>query len=105
MKDRHPGESRNEHPCRHQLPRARVQVPQGAVGLAGNQTGIYPIEAPGGWQIIGRTPIPLFDPKNTEPTLLQPGVKVKFRPISLDEYKLIEIKLSTGIYQKEIDYA
>lgn len=83
----------------------RLQVPQGAVGLAGNQTGIYPTEAPGGWQIIGQTPIPLFDPKSADPTLLEPGGKVKFRPISLDEYKLIEIKLSTGIYQKEMDYA
>lgn len=68
----------------------RKSVPKGSVGIGGNQTGIYPIESPGGWQIIGRTPIKLFDMQKEPPVLLKPGVKVKFIPIDEDEYKKIE---------------
>lgn len=82
----------------------RLKVSKGAVGLAGNQTGIYPTEAPGGWQIIGTTPMHLFDPNSTPPALLKPGAKVRFRAISADEFKLIEIKISTGIYRTEKSY-
>lgn len=63
-------------------PRKRVprqMVPSGAVGLAGAQTGIYPFEAPGGWQIIGRTKTQVFDAKAASPFLLQPGDRVIFR--------------------------
>jgi inhibitor of KinA len=81
----------------------RQLVPQGAVGLAGAQTGIYPVQAPGGWQIIGRTPIPLFDPSSAQPAQLKPGLKVRFRAISPDEFKLIELKLSEDIYQLELE--
>ncbi len=80
----------------------RKEVPQGAVGLAGAQTGIYPVEAPGGWQIIGRTPIPLFNPSSQQPAQLKPGQQVRFRPISMDEFKLIELKLSEDLYQMEL---
>lgn len=60
----------------------RLQVPAGSVGLAGAQTGIYPVESPGGWQIIGRTPVSLFHPDQTPPTRLRPGDKVRFKRIS-----------------------
>jgi inhibitor of KinA len=64
----------------------RVSVPQGAVGLAGEQTGIYPIETPGGWQLIGRTPVRPFDLSRSEPFLLQPGDMVEFYRIETGEY-------------------
>ncbi|APR37254.1 5-oxoprolinase subunit PxpB [Paraburkholderia sp. SOS3] len=56
----------------------RVEVPAGSVGIGGSQTGIYPAASPGGWQLIGRTTVPLFDPARTPPTLLQPGDRVRF---------------------------
>ena len=64
----------------------RKTVPALSVGLAGFQTGIYPSEAPGGWQIIGRTPIKIFDPKKKQPFLFKPGDKVRFYTISEPEY-------------------
>ena len=68
----------------------RLKIPKGAVGIAGHQTGIYPLETPGGWQIIGRTPLPLFDISKEKPTLLQPGDSVHFQPISLEEFFSLE---------------
>lgn len=58
----------------------RTRVPAGSVGIAGLQTGIYPLESPGGWQIIGRTDSVLFDPKRKRPNLLEPGDRVRFVP-------------------------
>lgn len=59
----------------------RTQVPAGSVAIGGAQTGIYPRESPGGWRILGRTPLVLFDPLRTQPSTLQPGDQVRFRPI------------------------
>ena len=59
----------------------RTQVPAGSVAIGGAQTGIYPRELPGGWQIIGRTPLNLFDAGREQPALLQPGQRVRFVPI------------------------
>ncbi|WCM19646.1 5-oxoprolinase subunit PxpB [Paraburkholderia bryophila] len=56
----------------------RLEVPAGSVGIGGEQTGIYPATSPGGWQLIGRTDLPLFDPARRPPTLLQPGDRVRF---------------------------
>ncbi len=64
----------------------RLTIPAGSVGIAGEQTGIYPLDTPGGWQLIGRTPVRLFDPKQTPPALLQSGDKVRFIPIPVEEY-------------------
>jgi len=64
----------------------RLAIPAGTVGIAGGQTGVYPIESPGGWQLIGRTPEPLFLPAATPPTLLRAGDIVRFRPISRAEF-------------------
>ncbi len=66
---------------RHATPRAKVAG--GSVGIAGKQTGIYPIDSPGGWQIIGRTPFKIFDPNSKELTLFKAGDQIKFNPISL----------------------
>jgi len=59
----------------------RTQVPAGSVGIAGGQTGIYPVQSPGGWQIIGRTDKKLFDPQNSPYFLLSPGDTVRFVPL------------------------
>lgn len=58
----------------------RVQVPAGSVGIGGNQTGIYPLSTPGGWQLIGQTSLALFQPTQTPPVLLRPGDRVRFIP-------------------------
>ncbi|MCL6445520.1 MAG: 5-oxoprolinase subunit PxpB, partial [Alicyclobacillus sp.] len=65
----------------------RAVVPAGSVGIAGEQTGIYPTATPGGWQLIGRTPIRLFDLSRPEPFLLRPGDHVRFLPITPDDYE------------------
>jgi inhibitor of KinA len=64
----------------------RLRVPAGSVGIAGQQTGIYPLESPGGWQIIGRTPLPLFDPTAADPFPIRPGDTLRFRPIDAPTY-------------------
>jgi inhibitor of KinA len=70
---------------RKEQPRARVEA--GSVGLAGLQTGIYPVASPGGWQVIGRTPIRLFNHQQTPPVLLEAGDGVQFYAISKHEYQ------------------
>lgn len=70
----------------------RLAIPTGSVGIAGKQTGIYPLETPGGWQIIGRTPLDLFLPDCSPPTLLQSGDKVRFVPISSKEFSSLKEK-------------
>jgi inhibitor of KinA len=69
---------------RHSTP--RVRVPLGSVGIAGVQTGIYPAETPGGWQLIGRTPIKPFDPAREPPFLMKAGDAVQFYPIDRAEF-------------------
>jgi len=68
----------------------RQKVPKGSVGIGGNQTGIYPIETPGGWQIIGQTPLNLFDIKKENPSLLKAGDRVRF--MSISEKEFMELK-------------
>ncbi len=68
----------------------RLKIPAGSVGIAGKQTGVYPIETPGGWQLIGKTPEKLFTPEGNTPSLLQAGDQIKFVPISEEEFQKIE---------------
>jgi len=63
----------------------RLRVPAGSVGIAGRQTGIYPVDSPGGWTLIGRTPFPLFNPHADDPFPLRPGDKVVFEPMDREE--------------------
>lgn len=67
-------------------PTPRKVIPAGSVGIAGQQTGIYPLATPGGWQLIGRTPLTLFDATRTQPALLKAGDQVVFRPITHQEF-------------------
>ncbi len=78
------GLSERLHTPRLETP--RTFVPRGSVGIANNQTGIYPVSSPGGWQLIGRSPIELFAPERPNPFLYQAGDHIKFKPITLEEY-------------------
>jgi inhibitor of KinA len=68
------------------LSRPRRQVPAGSVGIAGRQTGIYPLDAPGGWNLIGRSPLRMFDAARAEPVYLRPGDEITFYPVSSAEF-------------------
>jgi len=70
---------------RHAMPRLRVA--KGSVGIAGRQTGIYPADTPGGWQLVGRTPVQPFDLNRPSPCLFQAGDSVQFVPVDRDEYE------------------
>jgi len=61
----------------------RLEVPAGSVGIGGAQTGIYPAASPGGWQLLGRTELKLFDPARNPPTLMQPGDRVRFKALEV----------------------
>lgn len=67
----------------------RLQVPAGSVAIAANQTGIYPISSPGGWRLIGRTPLKLFRPERKQPFLYKAGDLIRFRPISREEFNAL----------------
>ena len=69
----------------------RQKVAAGSVGLAGFQTGIYPIEAPGGWQLIGQTPIKIFDPTKANPFLFQAGDELRFYAIAKADFKKMAV--------------
>lgn len=71
----------------------RIRIPAGSVGIAGKMTGVYGLESPGGWRLIGRTPLTMFDPRRSPPIPISPGDQVEFRSISYDDYR----KLS-GVY-------
>jgi len=64
----------------------RVFVPSGSIGLANKRTGIYSLGGPGGWPIIGRTPTNFFDPKKEDPSLIQPGMRLRFESITKEEF-------------------
>lgn len=70
----------------------RPKISAGAVGIAGLQTGIYPVDSPGGWQIIGQTPLRLFDSASQQ-SFLKAGDRIQFKPIGLDEFEEIKVNL------------
>ncbi len=72
------------------LANPRTKVPAGSVAIGGAQTGVYPSATPGGWQIIGRTPVTLFDPYSERPALLEPGDSIRFVPVSAERYQALE---------------
>jgi len=84
------------------LENPRTKIPEGSVGIAGNQTGIYPIESPGGWRLIGRTPLKLFDPYGKHPFLLQAGDYLKFVSINEQLYHSIKEQVEKGTYTVKI---
>lgn len=78
------------------LSEPRQKIKAGSVGIADNQTGIYPIDSPGGWRIIGHTPVVLFDWNNTPPALFKTGQYIRFYPITEEEYEAIKQDIKTG---------
>jgi len=82
-------------------PEPRPKVIKGSVGLAAKQTGIYPQDSPGGWNIIGRCSVSMFDPKKDDPCFVNVGDKVQFYSIERAEYDLHKIEGEVGIYKLE----
>lgn len=88
-------------PPQLELPRRtspRIKVPAGSVAIAMNQTVIYPLESPGGWHIIGRTAVPLFDPRRAQPVLLSPGDTVRFVPVGRSVYDDMRTAHEQGVF-------
>lgn len=83
------------------LDEPRKKVSQGSVAIAGRQTGIYPLDSPGGWRIIGNTPVPLFEPLSTNPFLIHRGDMVRFYAVTIDEHGDITERLTNGSLCKE----
>ena len=79
----------------------RVRVPAGSSAIATAVTAIYPYESPGGWRLIGATPLRFFDPMRTPPALLAPGDAVRFEPIGAAAFAAIRSALASGAYQAE----
>ncbi|EAX48248.1 Allophanate hydrolase subunit 1 [Thermosinus carboxydivorans Nor1] len=84
------------------LEKPRTRIPAGSVGIAGTQTGFYPIESPGGWQLIGRTPVKAFDPQAATPFLFAAGDYLKFYAVSAEEYETIAKDVAAGRYAPTI---
>jgi KipI family sensor histidine kinase inhibitor len=80
----------------------REKIPAQSVGIGGLQCTIYSIESPGGFWIIGRTPLRLYDPSAPEPVLLQPGDRIRFRPIDKAEYEQLSKSVEKGTYKTKI---
>ncbi|WP_166964248.1 5-oxoprolinase subunit PxpB [Yeosuana marina] len=79
----------------------RLTIEKGSVGIGGNQTGIYPKESPGGWNIIGNAPIDFFNIQNDIPCFASPGDKIQCIPISKKEHQDVKILVEAGVYQIE----
>ena len=77
----------------------RTRIPAGAVGIGGEQTGIYPLASPGGWRLIGQTPIKPYDPERAEPILYKAGDYIRFKPVSRKEYDEILSSVEAGKYE------
>ena len=76
----------------------RTAVPAGSVGIAGEQTGVYPVASPGGWRLIGRTPVRLFDPSTAPPVLIEAGDQVRFVAIDPVEFDEVSRQVAAGTY-------
>ncbi len=80
------------------LENPREKIPAGSVGIGGEQTGVYPISSPGGWRLIGRTPVRLYDPGRTPSVLYEAGDWIRFYAVSEQEYRKIEVAVHAGTY-------
>lgn len=81
----------------------RTCIPAGSVGIGGAQTGVYPLASPGGWQLLGRTPVSVFDRQRQEPILYRAGDLVHFVPISPAEYEEIARAVAAGTYTVQVE--
>ncbi|MDC7286865.1 5-oxoprolinase subunit PxpB [Blautia schinkii] len=81
------------------LANPRIKINAGSVGIGGSQTGIYPLDSPGGWQLMGMTPVKTYDPGREVPILVEAGDYIRFKPIDEDEFKRIKELVDRGEYQ------
>ena len=91
------------HQPRKSVPRIRIK--KGAVAIGGSQTGIYPLESPGGWNVLGNTPLSFFDPHTSPPCFASPGDKLQFYPIHLDHYHHLKEEVEIGRFKLESESA
>lgn len=80
----------------------RVNTPPGSVGIGGTQSCIYAVESPGGFWVLGRTPVRIYDPQREQPILLRPGDRLRFRPVGRSDYDAIAAAVAARTYQPVI---
>lgn len=80
----------------------RIRIPAGSVGIGGSQTGIYPLDSPGGWQLMGMTPVKTYDPEREVPILVEAGDYIRFVPVDEAEYLRIKELVDAGEYRVNI---
>lgn len=81
------------------LANPRLKISAGSVGIGGSQTGIYPLDSPGGWQLMGMTPVKTYDPEREVPILVEAGDYIRFVPVSEEEYLRIREQVEKGEYE------
>lgn len=81
----------------------RLRIPAGSVGIGGSQTGIYPMDSPGGWQLMGRTPVRAYDPNREEPILFRAGDIIRFVPVDVESYRRIMREIEQGDWKNQWD--
>lgn len=81
------------------LANPRLKIRAGSVGIGGSQTGIYPLDSPGGWQLMGMTPVKTYDPGREVPILVEAGNYIRFVPVDENEYRQIQEQVENGSYQ------
>lgn len=81
------------------LANPRLKIRAGSVGIGGSQTGIYPLDSPGGWQLMGMTPVKTYDPEREVPILVEAGNYIRFVPVDEAEYQRIQAQVEDGSYQ------
>ncbi len=81
----------------------RTKIPARSVGIGGSQTGVYPVDSPGGWRLIGSTPLDFYDIKRENPILCEAGEYIKFKPVSRDEYEDIRREIELHNYRAEYE--
>lgn len=94
----------NKRLFKARLDSPRTNIPAGSVGIGGQQTGMYPFDSPGGWNLIGRTPIPLYDSSREEAILYEAGDRIIYTAIDEEEYYHIKDAYDKGEYTVEIEY-
>lgn len=82
--------------CAPRLTVPRTKIPAGSVGIGGNQTGVYPIASPGGWRLLGRTPLRFYDPLRPKPILCSAGEYIHFVPISEEKFHALDVQIKNG---------
>ncbi len=80
----------------------RLKIPAGSITIWQSQTTVFPMEQPGGWNVIGRTPLTIFDAKAEDPFLIKAGMKIHFVPVSEEEYRRIAAEVAAGTYRVKL---